>query len=423
MYGSPAGSTIPFAGLLARTNDNTTGPKAYLNWLVFNKNFVLMPDKSGFKRLTEAAKENGVLAPEGVPHELLQSPEINITEPGFVYIYLSNEEPGKEVYFDDFKVTHTKSPMIQSDDYYPFGLAFNSYSRENSTPNNYLYNGKELQDELGLGWYDYQARQYDPTIARWMAVDPLTDLSRRWSPYTYCYNNPLLFIDPDGMFGEYYNQKGEHLGSDGIDDKRVYQTTDKAYGAHVTSMIGEDQSGADYNALQNDSDTHDLGKTNEFGLVQLTKMGNENIENYGSEDTYSYTNSEGNTVAAGQHGDDWVTPEVGTAFNAAVNEFVAQEGNENVTVKVNDASAFNPAKDLGHKTHFTGKSIDMPFIKADGSSSNNISNLTQADKTKTGNLVKILSDKGFSKNYSDNGVIPNTTHVAGHKDHLHVGKQ
>ena len=64
----------------------------------------------------------------------------------------------------------------------------------------------------------------------------------------------------------------------------------------------------------------------------------------------------------------------------------------------------------------------MPFIKCDGSSSNSISSLTQADKTKTGDFTKILSNIGFSKNYSDNGAIPNTSHAAGHKDHLHVGK-
>src|SRR3954470_1590380 len=56
-----------------------------------------------------------------------------------------------EVYFDDFKVEHVKSPVIQSEDFYPFGLTFNSYQRENSTPNPLQFNGKEQQDELSLG--------------------------------------------------------------------------------------------------------------------------------------------------------------------------------------------------------------------------------------------------------------------------------
>ena len=50
------------------------------------------------------------------------------------------------VYFDDFEVTHVKGPVTQTDYYYPFGLTFNSYQRENAAKNNYLYNGKEKQD-------------------------------------------------------------------------------------------------------------------------------------------------------------------------------------------------------------------------------------------------------------------------------------
>jgi RHS repeat-associated protein len=66
----------------------------------------------------------------------------------------------------------------------------------------YKFNGKEYQDELGLGWYDYQARNYDPAIGRWMNIDPLAEMSRKYSLYTYCLDNPVIFVDPDGMLAE-----------------------------------------------------------------------------------------------------------------------------------------------------------------------------------------------------------------------------
>ncbi len=83
--------------------------------------------------------------------------------------------------------------------YYPFGLNHIDGQISKGKLGGYLsykYNGKELQE---TGMYDYGARMYMPDLGRWGVIDPLAEVSKRWNPYNYAYNNPIMFIDPDGM--------------------------------------------------------------------------------------------------------------------------------------------------------------------------------------------------------------------------------
>ncbi len=88
----------------------------------------------------------------------------------------------------------TTAVVDQEAEYYPFGAMF---AQNNLDKNVYLYNGKELNNEFFEN-YDYGARFYDPVIPHFTSVDPHADKYYNFSPYAYCLDNPLRYIDPNG---------------------------------------------------------------------------------------------------------------------------------------------------------------------------------------------------------------------------------
>ncbi|MGB6093773.1 MAG: DUF6443 domain-containing protein [Moheibacter sp.] len=148
----------------------------------------------------------------------------NLPPTGYAYNYVFNYTD----HLGNIRLSYTKDPqqgtlkILEENHYYPFGLKHEVYvsgnkmdfRRDSTDPEEtiltnvlktdyqYKYNGKEWQDELGLNFYDYGARNYDPALGRWMNVDPLAEEYSNLSIYNYVNNNPIRFVDPTGMKGE-----------------------------------------------------------------------------------------------------------------------------------------------------------------------------------------------------------------------------
>jgi RHS repeat-associated protein len=118
------------------------------------------------------------------------------------YVTYADGEPEYHFYVRDHQgnnrlIIREDGLVEQVNDYTPFGaLMKNQFTA--TSDQRYKYNGKELDRMFGLDLYDYGARFYDARIARWQTLDPLCEKYYSISPYVYCANNPILYVDPDG---------------------------------------------------------------------------------------------------------------------------------------------------------------------------------------------------------------------------------
>ncbi len=127
-----------------------------------------------------------------VAHTLNSS---NGSEFNYVYQYKDHLGNNRVSYAYDSDSNSVK--IIDDNHYYPFGLEMefqetskNSFSLSSTDQKvkimqqpdsgyKYKFNGKELEEDLGLNTYDYGARNYDAALGRWMTVDPLSDFENR----------------------------------------------------------------------------------------------------------------------------------------------------------------------------------------------------------------------------------------------------
>ncbi len=225
------------AGQAAVFSTDDAIPKAYINYLFFDKN--KQYQSGGFQQVSTAALNS---------FEAL-SLDFFPDEEGYMIIYVANQtDEDLNVYFDDMAIEHIEGPIVQTDDYYPFGLTFNSSERSGYTSNKFLFLGQELQDELDLNWVQFKYRNHDPTIGRFFSVDPLTEEFPNQTPFQFASNNPIWKIELEGLEGiptsgeDYVNGFGYGVSDQnggGVSHTGDYKPgiTDKVVGA-ISSFFG-----------------------------------------------------------------------------------------------------------------------------------------------------------------------------------------
>ncbi len=119
----------------------------------------------------------------------------------FNYVYNYTDHLGN-VRLSYQKEANGTLKVLEENNYYPFGLKHKGYNNTNLANTNYKYkyNGKELQEELGLNWTAMDFRNYDASIGRFMSQDGLAEVMPDWTPYRFSFNNPIYFSDPTGLF-------------------------------------------------------------------------------------------------------------------------------------------------------------------------------------------------------------------------------
>ncbi|MCG8310012.1 MAG: hypothetical protein MI975_21630 [Cytophagales bacterium] len=194
-------------GAAIPNTDRQGAPKAYIQYIVFNKNMTMA--QHGHIMVTDEAMANWQKLELEVP----------IEENGYIYVYVANESnEGVNVYFDDLEVQLIDAPVTSASDYYPFGLAMagRSYSSEKYR---FGYQGQFAEMDEETGWNSFELRMYEPVIGRWLTTDPARQY---FSPYLSMNNSPITNVDPDGAYSKFgawwrngFSMDGVKVDSDG----------------------------------------------------------------------------------------------------------------------------------------------------------------------------------------------------------------
>jgi RHS repeat-associated protein len=170
---------------------NGNVPLGYLRLLVFDKDSALVSAQTQQVQLTQDA--NGGYEPLRISTIVGQN--------GYVTAYVGNESD-VDVFFDDVSVEHRSGLQVQETQYDPAGLELAGLAAPSPGIrglNNYRFNGKEFQADLGLAWNHQDWRFFDPQLLRWHSGDPeLENGQESWTPYSFGYDNAVRYADANG---------------------------------------------------------------------------------------------------------------------------------------------------------------------------------------------------------------------------------
>jgi RHS repeat-associated protein len=205
-------ATQPFVNTVEPDNYTSGTPQAYITILFFDErfNFISAADGGVYQaqvRSTDAGNTNA--APIGFNSE-------KAPKNGYVYIYISNRSD-QDVFFDNLSVNITTGNIIEENHYYAYGLKIAAISSkklgdipEGNLQNNYQYQGSFSEMDADIGWNDFELRNYDPQIGRWMQQDPFDQFA---SGYLGMGDDPMNGIDPNGGISINFGTIGQITGS------------------------------------------------------------------------------------------------------------------------------------------------------------------------------------------------------------------